>query len=61
MMMTKTGFMPDPYCESGLPKLTKEKRYLVEMMKVMMMRRRRKMVIDIMRMMRRWKMVIDII
>ena len=36
MMMTKTGFMPDPYCESGLPKLTKLKRYLAEMMKVIM-------------------------
>ena len=34
--MTKTGFMPDPYCESGLPKLTKLKRYLAEMMKVIM-------------------------
>ena len=28
--------MPDPYWESGLPKLTKEKRYLVEMVEMMM-------------------------
>ena len=28
--------MPDPYCESGLPKLTKENRYLGEMVVEMM-------------------------
>ena len=38
MMLTKTGFMPDPYCESGLPKLTKLKRYLVQMMIILRMR-----------------------
>ena len=27
-----TGFIPEPYCESGLPKLTKEKRYLMMVM-----------------------------